>query len=291
MEIREKLDFAEKSFKQRGIKWNDNDGKIETAIKNALNDFTFRTTKKNDDIDFKGVEGLYQKLNKDNALVIIFENYDKKNYGNDDAFDEWHNKTCEYVMSVLKTLYKDIHYGKAQKIVNMTFKYLYCLVDENKRSYFDYCHIPLDSVILDWIWSQNEIMKEPYKEILKKKNGLPERLQHGYFDSWSNLEYESNDRFLTSDNKHYSYMFYQKLIRELCEGKGITPLQLEFLVWPQYQWERAAKEFYKQTENMLSIDNDKGKKTGNDLFNNINKLLDDELDLVDWGSEFKDSQK
>lgn len=55
-----------------------------------------------------------------------------------------------------------ITYGKAQKIVNMTMKQLYCFDNATtyKNSVFQYCHIPIDSVILEffglksmYIWS------------------------------------------------------------------------------------------------------------------------------------------
>lgn len=57
---------------------------------------------------------------------------------------------------------KKITYGKAQKIVNMTMKQLYCFNKARtyKKSVFQYCHIPIDSVILEffhlsskYVWS------------------------------------------------------------------------------------------------------------------------------------------
>lgn len=72
-----------------------------------------------------------------------------------------------------------ITYGKAQKIVNMTMKQLYCFDNAHiyKTSVFQYCHIPIDSVILEffhlnstYVWSnlgkteyikiQNECIKQ-----------------------------------------------------------------------------------------------------------------------------------
>ncbi len=57
---------------------------------------------------------------------------------------------------------KKITYGKAQKIVNMTMKQLYCFDNAHtyQSSVFQYCHIPIDSVILEffclnskYVWS------------------------------------------------------------------------------------------------------------------------------------------
>ncbi|MCC8152717.1 MAG: hypothetical protein LIO96_15090, partial [Lachnospiraceae bacterium] len=39
-----------------------------------------------------------------------------------DEFDEWHNYVCLIVEDKLKEYYNGVHYGKAQKLVNMTFK-------------------------------------------------------------------------------------------------------------------------------------------------------------------------
>lgn len=283
MEINEKLSYAVDSFLQRGIKWNEENGQIETAIKNALNDFTFRTTKKLNENEVIGVEGLFKELcpNSGDSLLNCFKTYFDKDYNSQEEFDEWHYSTCDIVMTALRKNFADIHYGKAQKIVNMTFKYLYCIVNDKNENNYIYCHMPLDSVILDWIWDNKSIM--PYEAI----NTMPKKLQHGYFDSWSNLEYNGNCN-LTGCGNRYSYMFYQHLIRKFCEDKEITPLQLEFLVWPQYQWERAAKEFYKQTENMFSINNEKSKNTLGKLFNSINKLINNELNLIDWKNDLKD---
>ena len=51
-------------------------------------------------------------------------------------FDVWHNTQCEFFITEFSKILKEAHknpadatYGKAQKIVNMTFKYLYCFDD------------------------------------------------------------------------------------------------------------------------------------------------------------------
>lgn len=77
-----------------------------------------------------------------------------------DSFDEWHKKVCNYFISevnnkLLKDKYKPITYGKAQKVVNMTFKYLStCDNADEYEERFQYCHMPLDSYILEWYYSK-----------------------------------------------------------------------------------------------------------------------------------------
>jgi hypothetical protein len=70
---------------------------------------------------------------------------------------------------------KKITYGKAQKIVNMTMKQLYCFdnAPNYKSSVFQHCHIPIDSIILEFFkisvtggWSGFDNVG--YKEVQKK---------------------------------------------------------------------------------------------------------------------------
>ena len=67
---------------------------------------------------------------------------------NSEAFESWYdsllsNSTTNTTLTV----------GQAQKIINMSFKYLFCCADirNNKLSHFTGCHMPLDSVTLEWL--------------------------------------------------------------------------------------------------------------------------------------------
>lgn len=65
-------------------------------------------------------------------------------------FDDWHKRFCDYFINQLEKKC-DYHatYGQAQKVVNMAFKYLFCCDGINEH-YFDFCHMPLDSITLKW---------------------------------------------------------------------------------------------------------------------------------------------
>ena len=56
MDINDKLKYNVDCFKERYNQWDDIEDPFEKAIKKALGDFTFRTTKKQEHIDVKGVE-------------------------------------------------------------------------------------------------------------------------------------------------------------------------------------------------------------------------------------------
>ena len=86
----------------------------------------------------------------------------------EDKFDAWHKETCDWIIVFLKEYYvpEDCTYGKAQKIVNMTFKNLFALcvkkdIDEQYSKHFEYCHVPLDSFTLEWF--QRECIKREVK--------------------------------------------------------------------------------------------------------------------------------
>lgn len=110
-------------------------------------------------------------------------------------FNNWHKTVCSNFLNKFKPILseygydaeKSLKYGKAQKIVNMTFKYLLCFDDANNySSKFNECHMPIDSYILKWyndigdnkcttVWSDLEEkeyyeLQENIKSILDKKN-------------------------------------------------------------------------------------------------------------------------
>lgn len=67
---------------------------------------------------------------------------------NKDAFDNWYDS-----LLCSTTTNTPLNVGQAQKLINMSFKYLMCCEDirQNKLAHFTWCHMPLDSVTLDWI--------------------------------------------------------------------------------------------------------------------------------------------
>lgn len=196
------------------------------ALWRALKDFTPRTEKRK--------TGLTEKLGVDKMLSKLGERYIKnfvEFFDNDDnskitqeKFDNWHNKMCDEFLKTFNRYYESLAYGKAQKIVNMTFKGIYCLKGaEQKEEYFKYCHMPLDSLTLEWFKRNCKING---KAITKGKV-LP----------WSKLE------FATNKNKDkYSYSEIINSIRNFFSDEtGWTPLKAEFLIWPQIQLELAAE--------------------------------------------------
>ncbi len=190
---------------------------IQTAVELAYND-TKRT--------FKGINSTA----KDKAIKDIidkFETYFTTDpFIDANAFDEKHNELCKtWQQHFQGDLAK---YGKAQKIVNMTFKYLYCCEEKDER-FFQFCHMPLDSFILEWFYRE---CKEQKIKIVKNK-----------MSAWSSIDYSKEK----TENKKYTYNFYLERIRNLIynieEFKNLSPLQAEFKIWQEIRLHLATEAF------------------------------------------------
>ena len=120
-------------------------------------------------------------------------------------FDKIHSDFCDFFLTELNKIFASTpqEFGKAQKVINMAFKYLYCFDDATLYlPHFEYCHMPIDSYTLNWCF--DNCAKKFYK-----KSDIP---------NWSTLK--------ESDYK------------TLCAGIRTTllhksPLIEEFDIWPE----------------------------------------------------------
>ena len=195
-----------------------------------------------------------KEADRDNALKDIetalwkyFKEKPVQNLAHD--FDKEHDNLCKIWCNSFENIDKEIGtYGKAQKIVNMSFKYLFCCKDaDDYKEYFKFCHMPLDSYTLEWFKRDAEI-KWP-----ESKKG--KKITISKIASWSTLEDNDSGFFTKSkdnkDTEYYSYHFYLKNIREHIDekkykkasGDALSPLELEFLIWPEIQRHLAVEGF------------------------------------------------
>jgi len=153
------------------------------------------------------------------TLADRFIDYFDKIPNTEKQFDNWHKKTCsDFKIDFQKFLDSQkvgytIQYGKAQKIVNMTFKYLYCF-DDAEDEYFKYCHMALDQYTLKWY---NEEYDQNYR---KSKEYLSSDYNYRASSGWSNLN-------------ETKYQNIQDLIRIIFDGK--SPFFEEFIIWMKYK--------------------------------------------------------
>ena len=141
--------------------------------------------------------------------------------------------------------------------------------------------MPLDSFSLEWIkrcyikeknlkgyedkfddsvWKQNAHKKEEY---------YMKQSENGPIDSWSKLEYEEEK------GKKCTYKFYLDLLRDKLE-KDMTPLWVDFYVWPRIQKIIAAEAFIK----VLETDKEEKKTYGSCEISKIDETLENLLKKV-----------
>lgn len=219
--------------------------------------------------------------------------------GNVDEFDEQHHKWCKCFME-----YQGMKYGQAQKIVNMAFKYMYCIW-YGKEEYKEYlekcepcCHMPLDSFSLEWInrcfIKGKDLKDKDYKDkldnsvwdqrSLNKKDGAKyfiKQTEKGPIGSWSTLEYGKDE------SSKCTYQFYVKLLRDEL-GEDISPLWVDFYVWPRMQMILSAEAFIKtfkdeenHTEDSKISNNENSQNKGNKYaLENLDATLNEMLQQV-----------
>lgn len=140
-----------------------------------------------------------------------------------EAFDALHDEVCEDFLRELNKLcdkynLKKQHYGKAQKIVNMTFKYLY-LFEKNEpiQPLFAFCHMPLDSSIFRYL-------KEKFKN-----HGLNAKL---FETAWSKLNCERYMEIQTAIREYcQKYSSDYTNVADVADEYAKLPFYAEFQIW------------------------------------------------------------
>lgn len=155
------------------------------------------------------VETRIDQKQKELVIAWLKGEIDKYFYGSISGqaeFDKWHKSLCQELTDRINNDvlfgYKPIHMGKAQKIINMTFKLLSSLDDTDKfEPKFKYCHVPLDKNILTWYYSNTA------KDVPKSRH-----------KTWSNLDY-------------VDYIKIQEDFRNYCVNAKKIPLALEWAIF------------------------------------------------------------
>ena len=64
------------------------------------------------------------------------------------SFDQWHDKTCKGIIEQFSSC-AHLHYGQAQKWLNMTCKYLCALEEPHVLPLFPWLHAPIDTIVFE----------------------------------------------------------------------------------------------------------------------------------------------
>ena len=211
---------------------------VEIIIKKAYNDATnqgaFNTKIPKEDISRKKlVEEIKEKVVEELKEKLL--HYQHHTHKMD--FDNWHKNICNGILNHYEKINEDkslFTYGNAQKIINMSLKYLYMLskvdnfseIKSGLRSILEairkdeyYLNIPIDSYIIDSLWEKTDI----YLPILSGDRNKQYSHNYEHVEGWSNWTEE----------------MYMRLIGSICKSDifdGKTPLD-----WESEQWIAQAK--------------------------------------------------
>lgn len=142
------------------------------------------------------------KKNARERIRVKIDNMIKCNSTEQTTFDKLHEDACEALIEEFKkNEYEGFTIGQAQKWINMTFKYLNLLDYNGIEKIYEFCHIPIDRYILEYMLEKNIIEKENFKKAIH----------------WSKIK------------KYQDYFEIQEKFKDNCKGK--IPLDEEFEIW------------------------------------------------------------
>ena len=134
--------------------------------------------------------------------------------------------------------YKNFTFGNAQKLLNMTVKYVYIAAYSsqdyaNFREKFRNCHCPMDNHMIECIIKQaDDELKggtekgEKIRSALKKRED-GEKIKNGE-KGWKTFLRQSWS-CISSDDK-MQYEVFQDIVRCLC-GEDLIPIEYDYIEW------------------------------------------------------------
>lgn len=287
-------DGTEKDDKGKTIKYNFDKIGIEHSVWRALRDYTARTEGKKDGESSASADKMIKAIPEFIKELILYFERDIP-YALQNDYDKWHHRMCDlFIDEITKSkIRSEVKYGKAQKIVNMSMKTVYCLNGADKKAqegYFQFCHMPLDSITLNWF--RNYVAEDWFNVDKKRDQRIKISLEGGPLPKWSSLDFiDSKDfnEYSKQINKYnkdnpYDYMFIVTMIREYFDKQtknpyhGLTAFEAEFYIWVETQYEMAAEALTKQnllvklqSNNEVSVKNTRIKSLNKEI---VHMLID-----------------
>ena len=137
-------------------------------------------------------------------------------------FNKWHKTLCEKFVGDFNRItdkknVEKIKFGKAQKIINVSLKYIYCLKGADQYAdKFKHCHMILD--------------RYTYSEGFYKKEVMPYCNISAQLTSWSKLTYDEYNNI----QKNISDFLKESNQYKNSHGKSLTPFEAEFYIFNKY---------------------------------------------------------
>ena len=152
----------------------------------------------------------------------LFKNEFKSQQDHDFDFLKVANTICKSINDKKPVDAEDtFSFGNAQKLINMTVKYCYsvCYFEPKKRALFQYCHCPLDSIMLNTVWKE-------YQEKFNQKIDL----KINFCKPWGDegLSYGIQPKLDSYPNR---YQQFQCAVKKLIGDSDIFPIEYDYLVW------------------------------------------------------------
>lgn len=280
-------DGTEKDDKGKTIVYNFDKIGIEHSVWRALRDYTARTEGKKDGESSASADKMIKAIPEFIKELNIYFERDIP-YALQNEYDEWHHQMCDlFIYEITKSkIRSEVKYGKAQKIVNMSMKTVYCLNGADKKAkegYFKFCHMPLDSITLNWF--RNYVAEDWFNVEKKRDQRIKISLEGGPLPKWSSLTFVAAEDFKSycdkisqySKDNPYDYMFIVTMISEYFKQEtnpyyDLTPFEAEFYIWPETQYEMAADALIKQ--NLLkNLQSNVGVSVNNVHIKSLNKAI------------------
>lgn len=121
-------------------------------------------------------------------------------------------------------------FGNAQKLINMTAKYLYimCYGDEAKRKLFSNCHCPMDRIMIAKVVGKYRKLTKENKDLADEQVELfsvGDNLSGQWSSvSWSNIKNEKT----SGPDSIEVYKKYQEMVNALAKEEHIMPLEYDY---------------------------------------------------------------
>lgn len=188
-------------------------------------------------------------------------------------FDDWHEEICNELIEKNKDKCT-LTYGDAQKLVNMSLKYIYCMKDFPKKDFksdISNWHMTIDNYILSWI--SNHI----YKQIgTTNRTKIKDNYQLSKYETKSKF----NEKIKWSKLDKGTYKALQEIIKTILQEENISdpPFIAEFYIWQEMKIEKAnseIKKYAREIEGCRNLIADLTKDEPIDYFQKIIEMIKD----------------
>jgi len=126
---------------------------------------------------------------KNEISTAIFVSLNESNPQSQESFDTWHHQICEEIIEKYRGA-APLHYGQAQKWVNMALKYGIVLEIPQAVAAIPYAHVPVDNIVLGMLIGKVEPVTNDawsrwdYKTYITFQNALRDYLKDEYPIVW-----------------------------------------------------------------------------------------------------------